>query len=375
MLTGRQRNDGEMAKIKGVFKTSKDTPNGKRYYHYVRKGGPRFWIGGRDDDDQTPGYTDAYRVSAGLEEPKPVPAEPGKETVKDMVLAWQGSREWSEKAPRTQADYQRGLNDIVTKFGAQPARLFMNDPEAGTLVLNWIERSGWTGKEGDYRLDAIKGLGSWLAERHKADYPRSQFKGIKKFYKGRSRASIVWTDTQVDACIAALRQNLSDAVVFARDIGGRVGDLVKLGHQHVKERKDGRLAVIFETNKGRRHSRIMNVILTPRAEAIVRRTPEGQSTFLAKADGEPWGEKELAKEVMEAVRDKKLVPAGLRFNDLRGSRATQLAWSPDTSIGDFALQMGWGPETAARMMSVYASLNPDALKAPAESETPNSAPN
>ena len=150
-----------MAKIKEVFKTSKDTPNGKRYYHYAHKGGPRFWIGGRDDDDETLGYVEAY--------------------------------------------------------GSTPSR-------------------AWA-----------PGL------------PSATRRTIRAASSRASRSSI-------------------------------------------------------------------------------------QRTFLAKADGEPWGEKELAKEVMEAARDKKLVPV-------------------------------WGPETAARMMSVYASLNPDALKAPAEAEIPNSAPN
>lgn len=364
-----------MAKIKHVFKTFKNTPNGKVYYHYVRKGGPRFWIGARDDDDEMPGYLEAYRAAAERGNPTPAPAAPGFETVSDMVLAWQRSREWTGKAPRTQADYTRGLRDIVAKFGAVPARPFFNDPEAGNLVVTWIESKGWTGKEGDYRLDAIKGLASWLSDRHKAHYPHSQFKGIKKFYKSKGRASIVWTDAQVDLCIARLRQNLSDAVVFARDIGGRVGDLVKLGPEHVKDRDDGLRAIIFETNKGRRHNRMMNVILTPRAEAIVRRRPPGQKTFLAKADGQPWDEKELAKEVMEEARNKKLVTPGLRFNDMRGSRATQLAWTKDLAVADFALQMGWGAETAARMIGVYSSLNPNALKAPPESETPNSTPN
>lgn len=359
-----------MAKIKGVFKTFKNTSNGRRYYHYAFKGGPQFWIGGRDDDDQTPGYREAHEVATGVRNKPAPPSVPGHETVADMERAWKSSREWKGLSPRTQADYERGLKDFIPKYGAQPARLFFNDPDASELVLVWIEGT-WSGREADYRLDAVKCLASWLSTRKKAAYPRSQFKGIKKFYKSPGRADKVWTDDEVSACAGALRQNLADAVVSGRDIGARVGDLVKLGRPHLRDRDDGRKVAIFFTNKGARFGRVANVILTQRVEGIIERMAPGQQTLLAKANGEPWDAKELAKEVMEAVRQKKLVRPELRFNDLRGSKATELVWTPGTSIGDVALQMGWSQETAARMIGVYAALNPNALKAPAESATPN----
>lgn len=363
-----------MAKIKGVFKTSKDSKQGRVHYHYVIKNGPRFWIGARDDDDETPGYVEAYRLAAGLDAPKPVPPEPGMETVADMERKWKSSREWDGLSPRTRADYERGLRDFRPKYGALPARLFFNDPEASELVLNWIEEK-WSGREADYRLDAVKCFASWLSERRQGAYPRSQFKGIKKFYKNPGRANMVWTDDEVEACAEGLRDNLSDAVILGRDIGARVGDLVELGRPEIKKRDDGRSVAIFFTNKGARYGRVANVLLSRRVEKIIERMPPEQRTLLAKADGQPWDSKELAKEVMETARKKKLVRPELRYNDLRGSKATELVWNSTNSIGDVALQMGWSNETAARMISIYAALNPNALKVPPESATPNSTPN
>jgi hypothetical protein len=47
----------------------------------------------------------------------------------------------------------------------------------------------------------------------------------------------------------------------------------------------------------------------------------------------------------------------LRFNDLRGTKVTELVWA-GVSVPDLAVRMGWGIETAAKMAGVYAALNP-----------------
>jgi hypothetical protein len=47
----------------------------------------------------------------------------------------------------------------------------------------------------------------------------------------------------------------------------------------------------------------------------------------------------------------------LRFNDLRGSKVTELVWS-GISVPDLAIRIGWKIETAAKMLGVYAALNP-----------------
>ena len=47
----------------------------------------------------------------------------------------------------------------------------------------------------------------------------------------------------------------------------------------------------------------------------------------------------------------------LRFNDLRGTKVTEMVWS-GISVPDLAIRIGWKIETAARMLGVYAALNP-----------------
>ena len=47
----------------------------------------------------------------------------------------------------------------------------------------------------------------------------------------------------------------------------------------------------------------------------------------------------------------------LTLYDLRGTAATRLVWA-GRPLPDLALHMGWNPSYAARMLDIYAALNP-----------------
>lgn len=47
----------------------------------------------------------------------------------------------------------------------------------------------------------------------------------------------------------------------------------------------------------------------------------------------------------------------LRFNDLRGTKVTEMVWS-GISVPDLAIRIGWKIETAGKMLGVYAAPNP-----------------
>lgn len=75
------------------------------WYHYVCRGGPQFWIGDKNDDESTPGYTEAYK--AITENPK----EDVPPTIAMLAQEWKTSMEWDRLAVRTQEDYTLGLED------------------------------------------------------------------------------------------------------------------------------------------------------------------------------------------------------------------------------------------------------------------------
>jgi hypothetical protein len=91
-----------------------------------------------------------------------------------------------------------------------------------------------------------------------------------------------------------------------------------------------------------------------------RRGDHRQSADLAppdpEAEADAWDAARLSREVREYATEFGIRPE-LRFNDLRGSKVTELVWS-GISVPDLAIRIGWKIETAAKMLGVYAALNP-----------------
>ena len=69
-----------------------------------------------------------------------------------------------------------------------------------------------------------------------------------------------------------------------------------------------------------------------------------------------WDPARLSREVREYATEFGIRPE-LRFNDLRGTKVTEMVWS-GISVPDLAIRIGWKIETAAKMLGVYAALNP-----------------
>ena len=70
------------------------------------------------------------------------------------------------------------------------------------------------------------------------------------------------------------------------------------------------------------------------------------------------GPRPASREVREYATEFGIRPE-LRFNDLRGTKVTEMVWS-GISVPDLAIRIGWKIETAAKMLGVYAALNPAA---------------
>jgi hypothetical protein len=89
-----------------------------------------------------------------------------------------------------------------------------------------------------------------------------------------------------------------------------------------------------------------------------------------------WDAARLSREVREYATEFGIRPE-LRFNDLRGTKVTEVVWA-GLNVPDLAIRIGWKIETAAKMLGVYAGLNPGratvmALPIDAISSQPSSA--
>ena len=78
----------------------------------------------------------------------------------------------------------------------------------------------------------------------------------------------------------------ADAVRLARETGLRIGDLVELERSEIKKAPDGSRAIILRPNKRRR--RIVNMPLTPAAEAIIDKAPISRRLILKPKRADAW---------------------------------------------------------------------------------------
>ena len=109
--------------------------------------------------------------------------------------------------------------------------------------------------------------------------------------------------------------------------------------------------VLLRPNKRRR--RIVNMPLTP-AEAIIDKAPISRRLILKPKRADAWDIARLPREVREYATEFEIRPE-LWFNDLRGSKVTEIVWS-GISVPDLAIRIGRKIETAAKMLRVYAAL-------------------
>lgn len=335
-------------------------------YHTVGRKGPSIWRTGEPNPPGTPGYQAAYDAATGVQAVL-VPPATGHSwgTVSDLLDAYERSREFCRLAPRTRTDYLKGLFDVRARYGSAPLGIINSVALKGN-VLDWIEMR-WAGKGADKRLDPFKFALSWATGRHPERVPVNYLHGIPRFYEGADRAEIIWEDAEVDLFCSRAPELHADAVRLARETGLRIGDLVELERSEIKRAPDGRRAIILRPNKRRR--RIVNMPLTAAAEAIIDKAPISRRLILKPMRADAWDPARLSREVREYATAFDIRPE-LRFNDLRGTKVTEMVWS-GISVPDLAIRIGWKIETAAKMLGVYAALNPGramvvALPAPAK---------
>ena len=322
-------------------------------YHTVGRRGPSIWRTGEPNPPGTPGYQAAYDAAIGLQAAIEPPATGhGWRTVDDLLDAYERSREFCGLAPRTRADYLRGLADVRAKYGSAPLGI-VNSVAIKGNVLDWVE-ARWAGKVADLRLNAFKFALSWASFRHPERVAVNYLNGIPCFYRGaeprgdhlggrRGRAVLPAGAGALRGRGAARPRDRPahrrprraraqrDQVGAGRRAGGRAA--AEQAPQSDRE---------HAAHRGRRGDRRQGPAFAPP-------DPEaGAGGGLGRRPSVPRGPR---------LRDRFGIRRELRFNDLRGTKVTELVWA-GISVPELAVRMGWGLETAAKMAGVYAALNP-----------------
>ena len=175
------------------------------------------------------------------------------------------------------------------RYGSAPLGIVNSIGLKGN-VLDWIEVR-WAGKGADKRLDPFKFALSWATGRHPERVPVNYLHGIPRFCECADRAEIIWEDGEVDLFCRRAPEPHADAVRLARETGLRIGDLVELERSEIKPAPDGGRMMILRPNK--RRGRIVNMPLTPAAEAIIDKAPLARRLILKPKRAGAWNQARL----------------------------------------------------------------------------------
>ncbi|NPD16259.1 site-specific integrase [Xinfangfangia sp. D13-10-4-6] len=288
---------------------------------------------------------------AALSAARPV-AEKAKGLFREVLLDFLASQDFLRLSKRTQSDMRGSIfhpkSGIDQKFGSAPRTIF-DDSRIRGAVLRWRDEIG--GKVGDDRMRHLQRIVGWAHDR--TALRQNHLTKLKGMYRS-NRSEILWTEAEIEAFLLGAPPHIARILIAATETGLRPGDLAQLGPAHIHPTSGGKRIVIWTTKR----KRLASIPVTPRMDALIEDTPDGQAHFIVNKGGQPYQHENYLGDAISQWRDRLGIRAELRLYDARGTAATRLLWA-DASLKEIATCMGWSIKHAAEVIGRYAALSPE----------------
>jgi integrase len=315
----------------GLHVTSKRLTTGVRWYVYAWRGGPCV----HSCDGTKPTISKAMLDDAA-EARKEATAAP-ENTLARLIDDYKASPQYMGRADSTLRDYRRSLDRIGDKFGDAPLDVF-EDRQIRGDILKW--RDEWQGqpRTADKLTVMFGTLLEWGVEHGRVSINVAA--GIKTLHDA-DRSEIIWEQRHWDAITPHAHDQLMQALRFDSMTGFRLGDLVKVQWEHVKDK-----AIIFVTAKRKRR---VVVPIFPELRAFLDSLPHRTGPILLNSYGNAWTSSGLGGVYQKA---KNKAGIDVHVHDLRGTYATWLCVKGLTD-DEIARTLGWSPKIVAELRSRY----------------------
>ncbi|MFQ8433764.1 tyrosine-type recombinase/integrase [Amaricoccus sp. W119] len=328
-------------RLRGVKKVKKRLASGAILeIHYAFIGGPVIWRSDSAYAVGSPPYLAAYEKAHGIEDA----SAPAKLTVRDMMRRFSETPGYKALSPSYQRDLRWAFGKIDEKFGTAPAAVF-DRPEIRKMVRDW--RGQFKPRDADRARQALTKLVKWAIEEDILTVNR--ISGMKSAYAA-DRHELIWVDDEIEAAVKLASPEVAAAIVLWSETGMRPGDLCRATSADILP--CGKLLRVRTSKRGR----WAIIPISDAAAAVIDARPEGQAHLIRPARAASWSRDHLSKSIKAAARAAK-IREELHPYDLRGSAVTRLVLA-GVGVADLALIMGWKSETAAKMIGIYASLDP-----------------
>lgn len=279
-------------------------PNGKEYF-YHRKTQTRI-IGQYGTPEFIASYLEASKKEV------PVSADG---LFSSLLLRYQQSAEYKEKAPNTKRLYQVYIGALRDRFGQVPLKQF----EARGIrdeFLQWRDELIVEGRSATARnlLKFSQTLLQWSEERGILDVNR--LRGVKQLYRA-DRSGETWDFQTIYRILSVTPARVSNAILFGLWSGQRQGDLIKAKWADIQND-----ALIVEQQKT---GAIVGLPLIGGFGAFLNGLPRDSENILNSSLGSEWEASSLRQAWRTALGRAELKELNKTFHDLRGTTATTLA--------------------------------------------------
>jgi integrase len=230
-----------------------------------------------------------------------------------VLVAFERSAEFAQKAERTQSDYRKIIDKrIEPEFGDMPLAALTDKRTRGAFKA-WRDRLALSSpRQADYAWVILARVLSWALDRGMIDTNPCERGG--RLYHG-SRRDKVWSDDQEAAMYALAPPQLHLPLMLALWTGQRQGDLLRLPWSAY----DG-------THIRLRQSKTRTFVTVPVGaplKAMLDATPRLSPIILLSTDNRPWTSDGFSSSWRKAC--KRAGVSGVTFHDLRGTAVTRLA--------------------------------------------------
>ncbi|WP_342106368.1 tyrosine-type recombinase/integrase [Methylobacterium sp. SI9] len=293
-------------RLKGINTVRKALADGSPVtYHYAWKGGPRL-----EGKPGTPKFIASYHAAVARRR------EPSKGTLLHLLMAFQMSADFTDRATQTKLDYIRQIKIIEATYADFPIAA-LADRRTRAEFLEWRDRLALRSRrQADYAWTVLARVLSWALKRGIIEANPCEKGG--RLYRG-TRAEKVWTDDDEATFLRLAPAHLHLALTLALWTGQRQGDLLRLTwHAY-----DGRVIRLQQSKTGARVVIPVGGPLKAALDAAAR-----HPTILATIAGTAWTSDGFHASWRKACA--KAGITGVTFNDLRGTAVTRLALAGST---------------------------------------------
>lgn len=268
-------------------------------------------------------------------QPRPSKASPAAGTLEWLITRYRETGAWLALSAATRRQRENIFLHVIKSAGTKPYIQITSE-----TILAGRERRAATPAQARNFLDAMRGVFRWALEAKMVKVDPTA--GVKNPKRKKGSGFPPWTEADVDAYekrwpIGTRQRVWFDVLCY---IGGRRGDAVRVGRQHVRNG-----VATFKTEKGQGVVTVTIPILPVLATTLAA-GPCGDLTFVAGAKGHPLTKESFGNAFSEAAR-----AAGV-FKSAHGVRKTAAtrAANNGATVAQLNAIFGW---KGTAMASLY----------------------